>query len=889
MALQASSKVKGITIEIGADTSKFGYEMNQIKKEAQLITKDMKSVDEAMKLDPTNIGKAADKLKLLREQADNATKKVNTIKAAIDALNKEYQDKSSKEYTEQLEHLERQLESATREQEVANARLKDFETSADSAGKAAVNLGDLIKGNVISRAIMDGLQKLWDLAKGLARELIEAGKELFNFSKESVSVAAQYQDALGYSEKVFGGYSETVREWVKENSEFLRINISDLQVYANNLGTAFNALGLKKDEAVEFTQNIMNLSADLRAATGQDIDEIVNALTRGFTSSTRNLRRFGLFVSEADIKIQALKDGVVEYSGDQEELNRLMLSYTLAVADAEKALDTYTEDSDQFREAEEKANEAAEALNAVLGEQEITLTSSQRTISLYNLIMERLSFVQGQNAEEAKLYNSQLALLKTKFANLKLEIGNELLPVFTDLVTAFNDFLGSEEGKKMLSDIVDQFSKWADTVKEWVESGQVAQFFSDMGERVPQVVETVGDFVNKIIELVPEIEKLVEALLKVFGIETEAEKTKRTFLEVKDSVEALANQYGISVEEMNQAVNVYAESAGLKTSEVYENWNAHKDNIARALTTIAQNYDTSLDSAMGTIQKFSQDTGISLDKIFSDWGTYEPKIGDYARTLGKDYEIDLNNALEYIEDFAENNGLTVSQILSDWQTYEPDIKTWLGQMVIDAGQMSNAWDAELDKLPESAQQAIRDTESTDLSPLERFLYNVGSYIGGFIDTWTSAWNGFKNLIMSGVDMENDNTNVSWGDSMALDPDFVRMESTGASWKPYTSYKTKVEQLLDKLKGRSLGGRGYKGFPYLVGDDAQNRPEIFVPDSNGTFVNGDSTERVLNNINNSRSVGNVTIYVTSTALSVDDLANDLGEAMNRKLRMSGAIL
>ena len=889
MALQASSKVKGITIEIGADTSKFGHEMSQIKKEAQLITKDLKSVDEAMKFDPTNIGKAADKLKLLREQADNATKKVDTIRAAIDALNKEYQDKSSKEYTEQLEHLERQLESATREQEVANARLRDFEASADDAGKAAVNLGDLIKGNIISRAIMDGMQKLWELARTLARELIEAGKELAEFSNEAVKVAAQYEDALGYSEKVFGGYAETVQEWVKENTEFLRINISDLQVYANNLGTAFSALGLSKEESIRFTEDIINLSADMRAATGKDIDEIINALTRGFTSSTRNFRQFGLFVGEADIKIQALKDGIVEYSGDQEELNTLILAYTLAQADAQKAMEQYTEDSDQFREAEEKANKAAEALNALLGDQEVKLSSAERATALYNLVMEDLAFLQGQNADETDLYNSQIELLKTKFANLKLEIGQELLPVFTDLVTAFNDFLGSEEGKQLLSDIVDQFKKWADTVKEWVESGQVTQFFNDMGERVPQVVETVGDFVDKIIELIPQIEKLVEALLKLFGIETEAEKTKRTFMEVKESVQALANQYGISIEEMNQAVNVYAEAQGLKTSEVYENWNEHKDNIARALTTIAQNYDTSLDSAMGTIQKFSQDTGISLDKIFSDWGTYEPKIGDYARTLGKDYEIDLNNALEYIEDFAKNNGLTVSQILSDWQTYEPDIKTWLGQMVIDAGQMSNAWDAELDKLPESAQQAIRDTESTDLSPLERFLYNVGSYIGGFIDTWTSAWNGFKNLIMSGVDMENDTTNVSWGDSMALDRDFVRMESTGASWTPYTSYKTKVEQFLDKLKGRSLGGRGYKGFPYLVGDDAQNRPEIFVPDSNGTFLNGDSTERVLNNINNSRSVGNVTIYVTSTALSVDDLANDLGEAMNRKLRMSGAIL
>lgn len=889
MALQASSKVKGITIEIGADTSKFGYEMNQIKKEAQLITKDMKSVDEAMKLDPTNIGKAADKLKLLREQADNATKKVDTIRAAIDALNKEYQDKSSKEYTEQLEHLERQLESATREQEVANARLRDFEDSADDAGKAAVNLGDLIKGNIISRAIMDGMQKLWELARTLARELIEAGKELAKFSNEAVKVAAQYEDALGYSEKVFGGYAETVQEWVKENSEFLRINISDLQVYANNLGTAFSALGLSRDESVKFTEDIINLSADMRAATGKDIDEIINALTRGFTSSTRNFRQFGLFVGEADIKIQALKDGIVEYSGDQEELNTLILEYTLAQADAQKAMEQYTEDSDQFREAEEKANKAADALNTLLGDQEVKLTSAERATALYNLVMEDLAFLQGQNKEEAELYNSQVELLKTKFANLKLEIGQELLPVFTDLVTAFNDFLGSEEGKQLLSDIVDQFKKWADTVKEWVESGQVTQFFNDMGERIPQVVETVGDFVDKIIELIPQIEKLVEALLKLFGIETEAEKTKRTFMEVKESVQSLADQYGISIEEMNQAVNVYAEAQGLKTSEVYENWNEHKGNIARALTTIAENYDTSLSSAMDTIQKFSEDTGISLETIYGDWGTYEPLIKQYAQTLGTDYSTEFGVAMQHLEQFATDNNTTVSEILSDWGTYEPKIKTWLGQLTIDAGQMSKAWDEELDKLPESAQQAIRDTQNTDLSPLETFLYNVGFKIGNYVGGWVDTFNNFKTAAQTALDWVGSKVESigkdGWKDALSWGG-----RETALSGEGYSN----IDEFYTKQNGmswtpRAWGGRGYKGFPYLVGDDAQNRPEIFVPDSNGTFINGDSTERVLNNINNSRSVGNVTIYVTSTALSVDDLTNDLGEAMNRKLRMSGAIL
>ena len=271
--LQASSKVKGITIEIGADTTSFGYAMKQIKQDAALVAKDMKAVDEAMKLDPNNIEKAADKLKLLREAADNATKKVETIKKAIEQLNKEYADKSSDEYKKQLDYLTRSLESASREQEIANARLKDFETNAKGAEAASLSLGDIIKANLTSDLVLKGLSKFVDFAKTIARELIKAGKELWNFSKESVSVAAQYEDAIGYSQKLFGSQAGNLSEWVKENSAALRISISDLQVYANNLGTAFNALGLKRSDAIKFTEDILSLSADIRAATGKDVEE----------------------------------------------------------------------------------------------------------------------------------------------------------------------------------------------------------------------------------------------------------------------------------------------------------------------------------------------------------------------------------------------------------------------------------------------------------------------------------------------------------------------------------------------------------------------------------------------------------------------------------------
>ena len=513
--LQASSKVKGITIEIGADTTSFGFAMKQIKQDAALVAKDMKAVDEAMKLDPNNIEKAADKLKLLREASDTAARKIEAIKKAIEQLNKEYADKSSDEYRKQLDFLTRSLESASREQEIANARLKDFETNAKGAEAAGLSLGDIIKANLTSDLVLKGLSKFADFAKTIARELIKAGKELWNFSKESVSVAAQYEDAIGYSQKLFGSQAGNLSEWVKENSAALRISISDLQVYANNLGTAFNALGLKRNDAISFTKDILSLSADIRAATGKDIEEINAALTRGFTSSLRNFRQFGLYISEADVKIQAIKDGVIEYTGNQDELTAAMIRSTLATENFEKAMDLYEEGTEEYATAEEKAQEATEALNALLGNQEVELTSAERATALYNLVMEKFSFLIGQNERESGLYNSQIAEMKTNFSNLKLQIGQELLPVFTELLTKFNEFLKSDEGQEILNKIVEAFKTWADTIKGMMDDGRMSQFINDLIEKLPTIVTDIQNIVNKVIELAPKVAEVAGDFLNI--------------------------------------------------------------------------------------------------------------------------------------------------------------------------------------------------------------------------------------------------------------------------------------------------------------------------------------------------------------------------------------
>ena len=61
----ASTKVRGITIELGADTSGLSKALKGVNSEISKTQKDLKDVERLLKLDPSNTELLAQKQKLL--------------------------------------------------------------------------------------------------------------------------------------------------------------------------------------------------------------------------------------------------------------------------------------------------------------------------------------------------------------------------------------------------------------------------------------------------------------------------------------------------------------------------------------------------------------------------------------------------------------------------------------------------------------------------------------------------------------------------------------------------------------------------------------------------------------------------------------------------------
>lgn len=769
MALQASSKVKGITIEIGADTTSFGYAMNQLRTQAGTVAKDLKNVENALKLDPKNIEKAADKLGLLREAADTASKKVETIRKAIDGLNKEFEDKSSKEYRDQLQYLERQLESANREQEITNARLQEYQKHAQDAGAETVSLGKLIRGNLIADTIRAGLSRIVDLARSLANALLDAGKALAQFSWDSIQGAAAYNDALGYSEIVYDELSDSAIQWANDNSLALRISKKELTNYMNTLGQVFRSQGIDNEKMLTMTEDLMSLAADIRAATGKSTDDILPIMQRGFTTSVKNFRQFGVIMTEAEVKAYAAANGLAELTVDQEDLTKATVKLHKAEEKLQKLLDQGKEDTAEFEEAELKLTQAEDELNEVLGGTADEMDSSAIITARYMLLMERLNNIIGQNEREQELFNSQLALTDTLFKNLKDTIGLELLDTATELITVFNDFLTSEEGQAMLQNVVDQFSKWAKTIEDMIQDGRFADFLNTVIDNIPILVEQIGNIINSILELTPLVIDATNHILGLFGIKTEDAKVKEAFMAVERQISSFARQSGTDLDTMITAIHAYADE--------------HK---------------------------------VDLLDIYNNWEEYQPKISEYIKQISVDAEgteVDLKVALEGMTTSTETE---VEKQITFWER----LKTTISDL-LDIG--------------------------TTAATLTAGIPGIGGSVGRVT--------AFTNTIENGVSS------------------FYHMLSG-----------------LNKLgKSNAQGGPVSAGSLLRVNDDAGHRTELFVPSVDGTILNGNTTDKIINNNNNSRTVGNVIVNLYTSSNNPVSMAEELGAEVQKRLRMSGAYL
>lgn len=127
-------EVKGLIIEIGADTQKMNRALNQLQAPLKKLQSELRFLDKALKLDPKNTTLLKQKMNLLEKAVKEADSNAAKLRAELDRL------KAAKAPDEQIRRLERELAMADAEAKKLQKDLIAFKATQSTLGKVGTTL-----------------------------------------------------------------------------------------------------------------------------------------------------------------------------------------------------------------------------------------------------------------------------------------------------------------------------------------------------------------------------------------------------------------------------------------------------------------------------------------------------------------------------------------------------------------------------------------------------------------------------------------------------------------------------------------------------------------------------------------------------------------------------
>lgn len=238
-----ADRIKGITIEIGGDTTKLNDSLKSVNKEINSTQSSLKDVERLLKLDPKNTELLAQKQQLLSQAVESTRTKLEALKDA---------EKQAQAQFERGEISQQQYQGLQREIIATEQRLKQLQEQA-------------AESNVILQqisAVGGKFQEVGGAIEGVGKKLLPATAAIAGVGTASVAAAMDFEDAIAKLSTIADTSEETgvplkqLEDQIISLSNQTGISASEI---ANNVYDAISA-GQKTGDAVNFVSNATALA-----------------------------------------------------------------------------------------------------------------------------------------------------------------------------------------------------------------------------------------------------------------------------------------------------------------------------------------------------------------------------------------------------------------------------------------------------------------------------------------------------------------------------------------------------------------------------------------------------------------------------------------------------
>lgn len=474
-----ASRIKGITIEIGGDTTGLDKALKSVNSSITHTQSALKDVNKLLKLDPSNTELLTQKQKLLQEAVSSTKEKLDALKQAqVQAkeqlengtLGQDKYDALQREIIETEQELKRlQQEAATTNTalakiEEAGTKMENVGNSIAGAGKSMMGVTTVVGGlgvaAVKTAADFDSAMSQVAAVSGATGSDLESlrdkAREMGEKTKFSASEAAEAMNFMAMA----GWKTEDMLNGVEGIMNLAAASGEDLATTSDIVTDALTALGLTAKDSGHFADILAaassnaNTNVSMMGETFKYCAPVAGAL--GYTAED-TAEAIGL-MANAGIKSSqagtAMRTMLTSLQGDVELSGAAFGDVTVATTNADGSMRSLGDILGDLRGyfsqmTEAEAAATAETLvgkNAMSGFLAVMNAAPSDIDKLHNAILN----CDGTAEEMATIMQDnlggQITILKSQLEELAISFGEILMPAIRSIVTKIQEFVDKLNG-----------------------------------------------------------------------------------------------------------------------------------------------------------------------------------------------------------------------------------------------------------------------------------------------------------------------------------------------------------------------------------------------------------------------------------------------------------
>ena len=763
----AASRIKGITIEIGGDTTKLQTALKGVNTEIRNTQAQLKDVEKLLKLDPGNTELLAQKHRLLGDAVKETKEKLETLKTAAEqaekALNdgtisKDQYDALQREIIEtenelkRLEEQENQSATALQKISATGEKLKDVGSNIEGAGKkllpVTATVTALGTASVKTAADFEASMSKVAAVSGATGSELEAlsakAREMGSKTKFSASEAAEAMNYMAMA----GWKTEDMLSGIEGVMNLAAASGEDLATTSDIVTDALTAFGLSAQDSGHFADVLAAASsnantnvsmmgetfkycAPIAGALGfsvEDTAEAIGLMANAGIKSTQAGTSLRTIMTNLSGEVKICGENIGEVTVATTNADGSMRDLSDILADCRTAFNGLSE-SEKAAAAESLVGKnAMSGFLALMNAGEADIAKLSGAIDNCNGAAQSMADTMNNNLE------GQLTILKSQLQELAISFGEILLPAVKKIVGWVQGF-------------IDVLNSLPDGVKETIVTvaliaaalgpvliiiGKIITAVGTIMTIVPKVVGVIKAvktaflalnatmLANPIVLIIAAIAALVAAFIYLWN---NCDEFRQFWIDLWDSIKAIA----VAVWEALKEFFVAAWEFIKTTAETV--WNA----LAGFFTGLWEGIKNTFTTVVNAISNF----------LSTMWNT----IKSVAETIWNAISTFFTTIWNGIKTVVTTVVTAISTFLTTaWNTIKTAITAVLNAIKT---VFSTVWNA-IKNVVTTVINGIKNTITTVWNGIKNTVTTVVNAIKTAVSTaFSSMWNGIKNTI-SGI-------------------------------------------------------------------------------------------------------------------------------------------